>query len=163
MNRMNKNQIVRIIKECLDNEQISNENKKILLNLYLKALKVNKLDANKTESKSYLKRSDKYQELEDIIYFIDNKTLSDIDKIKFELYCLKQLKDNTISDRLQEVNNYLKACEKNDQLTLDNINYVKERIVEIQILSNRNVTFYSVVYDLLKKYCLSSKEEIKRR
>lgn len=157
---MNKKETFELVRRCLYDENLSKDIKKIMLNLYSKHSKLEKIQKNIKISKSNKTLND----LENQIYCINDKNLTDIEKIKLEsAYYFQNIQQTKeITSRLQIVSNLITNLEHNKNITDKELLKIKQKIVEIQILSNDEITFYEAAYQLFEDYCCEI-EEVKKR
>ncbi len=146
----------KIIQEFLKQENIDKEERKIIINLYLFCKKLDKFrDTLKNNNQEI------FQKLEEKIYQGEsNEPITDIDKINLEILYYQSLKN---PHNLIKLNNIKELIyNKKNNLSKKDINLLKEKIVELQILNNNDITFYNSSYDLLDKKLIKIKEKIKR-
>ena len=131
-----------VIKNYLYSSSLKDEEeKKIIINLFLLSKKIDKL----------LSYNDHYdlKKLEDAIYFVGNKYLNDKERIMLELLFYKDLNNYELKRRLNKINNYIKS---HQDFTPNDVDYLKQEIVKLQILSGKDITFLDNAYKLLDKY-----------
>ena len=138
---------IKLIKNYMyNNNLISSEEKLLFASLFNFYKKVNKLYSFNTvreELKNY----------ENKIYNIDDKMLTEEEKIRLEIERIKRAKvsspkvkcivDETIKEIEELLNNKLYFSESI-------VEYIKKKIVELQILLKINITFFQAAYDLFE-------------
>lgn len=139
---------INLIKEYIYKDNFVKPEEKILFislfNFYKKANKLNSFQSIEDELKKY----------EDKIYNIDNKTLTEEEKLRLEIEKIKRIRITDpeikqIVDRtIKEIENLL-----NDKLYFSNdvIDYIKKKIIELQIVLKLDITFFKAAYDLFKE------------
>ncbi len=139
---------INLIKEYIYKDNLVKPEEKILFislfNFYKKANKLNSFQSIEDELKKY----------EDKIYNIDNKTLTEEEKLRLEIEKIKRIRITDpeikqIVDRtIKEIENLL-----NDKLYFSNdvIDYIKKKIIELQIVLKLDITFFKAAYDLFKE------------
>ena len=148
---MNKEEIdINLIKKYVYNDNsVSTEDKMLfvsLFNFYKKANRLNSLESIKNELNNY-----EYK-----IYNIDNKKMTEEEKIRLEIERIKRAKvtnsevKHTVDETIKEIEELL-----NNKLYFSDsiLQYIKKKIVELQILLKLDITFLQSAYDLfLEKY-----------
>ena len=131
-----------IIKNYLYNEKNKDtEDMHIIIKLYLLCKKMDRLLS--------LNKNYNLKKIEDKIYCVNNESLTDIEKIKLELFRCEEENNVKIKKRLNSAIEYLL---NKKYLTDDDISYLKQEIVKMQILSNQNITFFEEAYKLFDNY-----------
>ena len=139
---------INLIKEYIYNDNlVSTEDKLLfvsLFNFYKKANRLNHLEDIEEELKKYEKK----------IYNIDDKEITEEDKIRLELVRIKRVK--VINPEVkQTVNEIIKEIEEllNNKLYFSDsiLEYIKKKIVELQILLKLDITFLKSAYDLFNE------------
>ena len=140
--------------------------KKIIFGLYSYVNKIDNLLIDNTYNfkKNYMYKDKEIKSLDDLeneIYFVDDHYLNDNEKIKLELLFYKPFTDRDISERIKELSTYIKNKKKLNSM---DIHYLKQKLVEIQILENSSITFYKDAYELFLNYynIYKDKEKVKR-
>lgn len=148
---MNKEELdINLIKKYVYNDNsVSTEDKMLfvsLFNFYRKANRLNSLESIKNELNNY-----EYK-----IYNIDNKKMTEEEKIRLEIERIKRAKvtnpevKHTVDETIKEIEELL-----NNKLYFSDsiLQYIKKKIVELQILLKLDITFLQSAYDLfLEKY-----------
>ncbi len=141
------------VQELLEKEDMSTNEKKILIKLYLLCSKLDKyFSITKKNKKDTLKA------MENEIYNIDNKVLTDAEKVYLEYIYYKNLNKPVLNDYIKYIKR--KIVDNKNNLSEQEIEYLKELLVKIQILTNNDITFFNSSYELLNKYV--DDDEIKR-
>ena len=141
------------VQELLEKEDMSTNEKKILIKLYLLCSKLDKyFSITKKNKKDTLKA------MENEIYNIDNKVLTDAEKVYLEYIYYKNLNKPVLNDYIKYIER--KIVDNKNNLSEQELEYLKELLVKIQILTNNDITFFNSSYELLNKYV--DDEEIKR-
>lgn len=139
---------INLIKEYIYKDNFVKPEEKILFislfNFYKKANKLNSFQSIEDELKKY----------EDKIYNIDNKTLTEEEKLRLEIEKIKRIRI-TDPEIKQIVDQTIKKIENllNDKLYFSNdvIDYIKKKIIELQIFLKLDITFFKAAYDLFKE------------
>ena len=143
------------IKRILSKEDIDKYDKKIVYYLYSllnnfdkKSLWLYNLDKKNTFNNM--------NSIEEIIYSIGDRKLTDIERISLALDSLeKNIKpDKESSKNILETIQLMRQILKNKAVSPSLINYLKKLIVEMQIILGQDITFYSVAENLIKKKML---------
>ena len=142
----------RKIQELLSKDDLSSLDKKILVKLYLLCKKLDRYFEITKKDKGETLAS-----LEDQIYYIDNKYLNDMEKIKLEFLYYKNLNKPFLKTYVNEIQNII--SEYKDNIPNTEIEYLKELIIKLQILTDNKVTFFNSTYKLLDNY--SDENELK--
>ena len=141
------------VQELLEKEDMSTNEKKILIKLYLLCSKLDKyFSITKKNKKDTLKA------MENEIYNIDNKVLTDAEKVYLEYIYYKNLNKPILNDYIKYIER--KIVDNKNNLSEQELEYLKELLVKIQILTNNDITFFNSSYELLDKYV--DDDEIKR-
>ena len=141
------------VQELLEKEDMSTNEKKILIKLYLLCSKLDKyFSITKKNKKDTLKA------MENEIYNIDNKVLTDAEKVYLEYIYYKNLNKPVLNDYIKYIER--KIVDNKNNLSEQELEYLKELLVKIQILTNNDITFFNSSYELLNKYV--DDDEIKR-
>ena len=141
------------VQELLEKEDMSTNEKKILIKLYLLCSKLDKyFSITKKNKKDTLKA------MENEIYNIDNKVLTDAEKVYLEYIYYKNLNKPVLNDYIKYIKG--KIVDNKNNLSEQELEYLKELLVKIQILTNNDITFFNSSYELLNKYV--DDDEIKR-
>ena len=141
------------VQELLGKEDMSTNEKKILIKLYLLCSKLDKyFSITKKNKKDTLKA------MENEIYNIDNKVLTDAEKVYLEYIYYKNLNKPVLNDYIKYIER--KIVDNKNNLSEQELEYLKELLVKIQILTNNDITFFNSSYELLNKYV--DDDEIKR-
>ena len=141
------------VQELLEKEDMSTNEKKILIKLYLLCSKLDKyFSITKKNKKDTLKA------MENEIYNIDNKVLTDAEKVYLEYIYYKNLNKPVLNDYIKYIER--KIGDNKNNLSEQELEYLKELLVKIQILTNNDITFFNSSYELLNKYV--DDDEIKR-
>lgn len=141
------------VQELLEKEDMSTNEKKILIKLYLLCSKLDKyFSITKKNKKDTLKA------MENEIYNIDNKVLTDAEKVYLEYIYYKNLNKPVLNDYIKYIKR--KIVDNKNNLSEQELEYLKELLVKIQILTNNDITFFNSSYELLNKYV--DDDEIKR-
>lgn len=139
---------INLIKEYIYKDNFVKPEEKILFislfNFYKKANKLNSFQSIEDELKKY----------EDKIYNIDNKTLTEEEKLRLEIEKIKRIRitdpeiKQIVDQTIKEIENLL-----NDKLYFSNdvIDYIKKKIIELQIVLKLDITFFKAAYDLFKE------------
>lgn len=139
---------INLIKEYIYKDNFVKPEEKILFislfNFYKKANKLNSFQSIEDELKKY----------EDKIYNIDNKTLTEEEKLRLEIEKIKRIRitdpeiKQIVDQTIKEIENLL-----NDKLYFSNdvIDYIKKKIIELQIFLKLDITFFKAAYDLFKE------------
>lgn len=144
-----------LVREYLYNSEIDILDRKILLKLYLNYLKLDSLKNNHIND---------LNNLEDKIYYVDENYMSNLDKINLEIsYYKSKNDDNKTATKIKELISIINKKLENPKLTEEDILFIKQKIVEIQILNNCNITFLEASRSLFEKYCKEIKEKIKSK
>ena len=96
--------------------------------------------------------------MENEIYNIDNKVLTDAEKVYLEYIYYKNLNKPVLNDYIKYIER--KIVDNKNNLSEQELEYLKELLVKIQILTNNDITFFNSSYELLNKYV--DDDEIKR-
>ena len=139
---MNNDNMNEIIKNYLYDETEKNEEeKKIIISLFLLSKKIDTL----------LNYNNNYdlKKLEDAIYLVGNKNLDDKERINLEMLYFQNVNNYELKKKVNNINNYIKSHE---YLSSEDIEYLKQEIVKLQILSGEDITFFEDAYKLLEKY-----------
>ena len=161
---MDKEETLKVIREYLyGNFNISELERKKILKLYSIYLKLRKIKENSGNSLS---------SLENEIYDIEdynNKYISDIDKIKIEtLYYDDYDKINNKNTKIdyisvQEKVDFIKKSLNQGVVDQNDILELKKKIVEIQFMTNNNITFLEAAYQLFEMYYDEMEKAIKSK
>lgn len=143
------------IKRILSKEDIDKYDKKIVYYLY-------SLLNNFDKKCSWLYNLDKkntfnnMNSIEEIIYSIGDRKLTDIERISLALDSLeKNIKpDKESSKNILETIQLMRQILKNRAASPSLINYLKKLIVEMQIILGQDITFYSVAENLFEEKML---------
>lgn len=139
---------INLIKEYIYKDNFVKPEEKLifisLFNFYKKANKLNSFQSIEDELKKY----------EDKIYNIDNKTLTEEEKLRLEIEKIKRIRitdpeiKQIVDQTIKEIENLL-----NDKLYFSNdvIDYIKKKIIELQIVLKLDITFFKAAYDLFKE------------
>lgn len=117
-----------------------------LFNFYQKANRLNSFQSIEDELNKY----------EDKIYNNDNKKITEVDKVRLEIERIKGMKV-TDPDVKQIVDKVINESEEllNNKLCFSTsiLEYIKKKIVVLQILLKLDITFFKAAYDLfIEKY-----------
>ena len=143
------------IKRILSKEDIDKYDKKIVYYLYSllnnfdkKSLWLYNLDKKNTFNNM--------NSIEEIIYSIGDRKLTDIKRISLALDSLeKNIKpDKESSKNILETIQLMRQILKNKAVSPSLINYLKKLIVEMQIILGQDITFYSVAENLFEEKML---------
>ena len=138
---------INLIKEYIYKDNSVKPEEKLLFislfNFYKKANRLNSFQSIEDELKKY----------EDKIYNIDNKTLTEEEKLRLEIEKIKRIRitdpeiKQIVDQTIKEIENLL-----NDKLYFSNdvIDYIK-KIIELQIVLKLDITFFKAAYDLFKE------------
>lgn len=160
---MENDQIKELIQDLIYNKKYENEDiKKIILSLYLTTIKLDKIKKNIYSNSNKLNDlSNKlyssniynnFQDIENNIYLYKGKYLTDIEKIELELVYYASSSNQDISIEAKKLLNELKNLYNNMELTFNDLNKFKQKIVVMQILTNHEITFFDAAYKLLEYY-----------
>lgn len=139
---------INLIKEYIYKDNFVKPEEKLLFislfNFYKKANRLNSFQSIEDELKKY----------EDKIYNIDNKTLTEEEKLRLEIEKIKRIRitdpeiKQIVDQTIKEIENLL-----NDKLYFSNdvIDYIKKKIIELQIVLKLDITFFKAAYDLFKE------------
>lgn len=139
---------INLIKEYIYKDNFVKPEEKLLFislfNFYKKANRLNFFQSIEDELKKY----------EDKIYNIDNKTLTEEEKLRLEIEKIKRIRitdpeiKQIVDQTIKEIENLL-----NDKLYFSNdvIDYIKKKIIELQIVLKLDITFFKAAYDLFKE------------
>lgn len=139
---------INLIKEYIYKDNSVKPEEKLLFislfNFYKKANRLNSFQSIEDELKKY----------EDKIYNIDNKTLTEEEKLRLEIEKIKRIRitdpeiKQIVDQTIKEIENLL-----NDKLYFSNdvIDYIKKKIIELQIVLKLDITFFKAAYDLFKE------------
>ena len=141
------------VQELLEKEDMSTNEKKILIKLYLLCSKLDKYFLITKKNKK-----DTLKAMENEIYNIDNKVLTDAEKVYLEYIYYKNLNKPVLNDYIKYIER--KIGDNKNNLSEQELEYLKELLVKIQILTNNDITFFNSSYELLNKYV--DDDEIKR-
>ena len=152
---MNKENRKRIVKEYLSQSDINLEERKIINDLYFVCSSLDNYVRNIKNDKNII-----LSNLEDEVYNIDNSILTDEEKIKLEVLYYQELNIHDLAI-LNELN-FIKAYLNNKEvLSSKDIELLKEKLVELQVLTNNDVTFYNSAYKVLDKHLNKVKKYIR--
>lgn len=160
---MENDQIKELIQDLIYNKKYENEDiKKIILSLYLTTIKLDKIKKNIYSNSNKLNDLNNklyssniynnFQDIENSIYLYKGNYLTDIEKIELELLYYVNSSNQDISMEAKMLLNKLKNLYNNMELTFNDINLFKQKIVVMQILTNHEITFYDAAYKLLEYY-----------
>ena len=157
---MNSYETVNLLKKYLYSDiDINPEKEEIIYNLYIFYKKLNSLKDKISEEEFY----SKLFMYENKIYNINSKSLTDIEKIELELNNYRDVDDKKISLRIKKILNLIRKKIKSETLSDDDIMYFKRCLVEIQILSGNNITFYHAAYTLFEIYLSAIEKELEKK
>src|SRR5690625_2221186 len=141
---------INLIKKYIYNDNLASTEEKLLFvslfNFYKKTNRLNKLEDVEDELNNY----------ECKIYNVDDKKITEEDKIRLEIERIKRVKvtNPEIKHILEETIKEIEELLNNKLYFSDSIiQYIKKKIVELQILLKLDITFFKAAYDLFtEKY-----------
>ena len=150
---MEKKEILKLVKKHLADNDLTADDRKIFLKLYIIYTRLEKI-MNQDDSFTLA-------DYDDEIYNLDNTYLTDLGKIKLGIKCYEDIKDEKIQNMILKIKTYINKIDKYDVLTSDEILYLKQQLVKIQILCDDEITFYEAAYKLFENYCNLNDFELK--